>query len=958
MGETDRRHEDDSLIRVFGAREHNLDVPYLELPRNKLVCFCGVSGSGKSSLAFDTIYAEGRRRYVESLSTHARQILGGLERPEVEHIDGLSPAIAIDQRSAAGSPRSTLATMTDIWDFMRVLFARCGKPVCYVCGAPVRSYTVQQITDELEALPEGSKYLVLAPMSADGQALRQMIRAVRRKGYARVRINGEVYDLADGVGLEDKGPFEVDVVVDRLVAGRVERGRIAESIETAIAEGDGIVLVQDLDNGDTRYSTRFACAVCGATFPEITLGLFSFNNPEGMCPRCEGLGVVRDLDPELLIADPNKSVMAGALAPYGVVKSPVLKHQLEGVARHYSFDLARPWRELPPDIKQIILYGSGDEAMQFEYESRDGQLFKYKRPFPGVVPSHPETRRGATAKAESQLLERFYGELECPDCHGARLRPEALAVKVAELSIADVAEKTVEGALGWYNALELPEVEALVAREVLREIEARLEFMSRVGVGYLTLNRTSPSLSGGESQRIRLATQLGSGLAGIIYILDEPSVGMHPRDLARLLELLRQLRDLGNTVLIVEHDAATILGADWVVELGPGAGPAGGLVTYLGTPAGMADSETSITRPYLFGDRAAGHVRKRRKGLPQKLIVRGAREHNLKDVTVEIPVGVFSCVTGVSGSGKSSLIMDILYRGLRRYLHRSTDKPGAHDRIVGYEQLDKVISIDQSPIGRTPRSNPGTYVGLFDEVRRLFAETPEAKIRGYKPGRFSFNVPGGRCEVCRGEGRVRVELEFLPDVWVTCSECHGDRFNHETLAIRYKAKSIAEILEMTVDEARVHFANVPKMAEMLAVLAEVGLGYVALGQPATTLSGGEAQRVKLARELGKPSTGHTLYILDEPTTGLHFADIEKLLEVLHRLVDAGNTVIVIEHNVDVLKTADFIVDLGPEGGDGGGQVVAQGTPEEVAGVEGSYTGQYLRQVLGIDAKPKRRRKTT
>ena len=932
-------------IRIYGAREHNLDDINLQLPRNRLIVFCGVSGSGKSSLAFDTIYAEGRRRYVESLSTHARHLLGDMDRPEVDHIEGLSPAIAIDQKSVAGNPRSTVGTATDIYDFLRVLFARVGQPHCPECGRPIHATTVQNIADRILALPEEQGVLMLAPVRPQqGDDWYGVLRDARRAGFVRMRIDGQVLSLDERIDPGDEVET-AEIVVDRLVVSAEVRSRIADSVETALEYGEDVVIVAEVDGPDHVYSTRYACAKCNVSVRPLTPQMFSFNGPQGMCPRCEGLGVIREVDPSLLIADGSKSLAGGALKPYGALSSGRVAHLLQGLADHYGFRLTTAWEKLEEAAREVILYGSNGEEIEFTYEGRDGRNFTYSQPFEGIVNVSRRRLEEASSTARRSYYRSFVAEVPCPDCGGSRLRKEVLAVTVGGRSIAEITAMSIVEAEGFFEGLELEGSASIIADELIREMRARLQFMMRVGVGYLGLDRTAPSLSRGEAQRIRLATQIGSGLAGVMYILDEPSVGLHQRDQSNLLETVVNLRDLGNSVIVVEHDAATILAADHVVEFGPGAGAAGGRIVYAGDVEGLLADQRSLTGAYLSGRLSVHTPVAGRRSWDKNIQIVGAREHNLKGIDVEVPLGVLTCVTGVSGSGKSSLIHDVLYRSLRRKLHNSSDQPGAHKAINGAGAIEKVIDIDQKPIGRTPRSNPATYAGLFGPIRELFAQTPEARMRGYKQARFSFNVRGGRCEACEGKGTRQVEMDFLPDVYVTCDECRGTRYNRETLQVRYKGKSIADVLELTVAQASELFENVPKIKRILQTLCDVGLEYLRLGQPATTLSAGEAQRIKLARELSRPASGATLYVLDEPTTGLHFADIEKLLNIIVRLVEQGSTVVIIEHNLDVVKAADHVIDLGPEGGEEGGYVVASGTPEEIAECGESYTGQFLKQVL-------------
>ncbi|MGC9316723.1 MAG: excinuclease ABC subunit UvrA [Armatimonadota bacterium] len=941
----------EDTIRIYGAREHNLKGVDLELPRGRLIVFTGVSGSGKTSLALDTVYAEGQRRYVESLSTYARQFFSNIQRPQVDHVDGLSPAIAIDQRSSSGNQRSTVGTITDINDYLRVLFARAGQVYCYCCGRRVEALTPQQIVDRVMALREGVRVRILAPVQRQpDQPLLELVRDARRQGFVRMRIDGEEYDISGGVPDAPEEPAEVALVVDRLVVKDGVRSRVADSVETALQQGDGLLIVDIVDGEDLQLSSRFACPECGVTYPELTPAMFSFNSPAGMCPECDGLGTQRGLDPDRLVADPGKSILDGALEIYGDVRTRHVRHILEGLAKHFDFDLSTPWRDLPERAREVILYGTEDE-ITFEYRTRGGKQFQYSKRFEGLVPASKRRHDDTSASGQKAFYDRFFAPIPCPACEGTRLRPESRAVQVGGRTLPQITAMTAERAVEFFQELELPGPDAELCAELLEQIRSRLRFMVEVGVGYLTLDRTAPSLAGGEAQRIRLATQLGSGLAGILYILDEPSIGLHPSDQGQLLDLLERLRDLGNTVIVVEHDEQTIRRADWIIDFGPGPGVDGGEIVYAGDVEGLLGSDVSLTGRYLSGRRRIPVPQSRREGGGESLQVLGASQYNLREVDVEIPLGTLTCVTGVSGSGKSTLVQEILYKALRRRLHRSLDAPGEHRAIVGAEHLERVVSISQEPIGRTPRSNPATYSRAMSPIRELFASVPEARMRGYEPGRFSFNVSGGRCEACQGTGQQAVEMHMLPDVHVDCDQCGGARYNRETLQIRYKGKNIAEVLDLTITEAIDLFQNVPKVRRILETLEAVGLGYLTLGQPATTLSGGEAQRLKLARELARPEGGSTLYILDEPTTGLHFADIARLLDVLDELVSAGNTVMVIEHNLEVIKSADHIIDLGPGGGEHGGWVVATGTPEELAACEESVTGRHLRGALAEMSVP-------
>ncbi len=921
-------------IVIRGAREHNLKNIDLELPRDQLVVITGLSGSGKSSLAFDTIYAEGQRRYVESLSAYARQFLEQMEKPEVDSIEGLSPAISIEQKSTSHNPRSTVGTVTEIYDYLRVLFARIGVPHCPQCGRVISAQTVQQMVDRVLAHPAGTRLLVLAPVVRGRKGeYKKLFFDLRRQGYSRVRVNGAVRELEEEIELDKNRKHTIEVVVDRLVVRDTIGARLADSLETALRLADGVVQVEIVDGSGaaapTTFSERLACAECGISLPEVSPRMFSFNSPYGACEACAGLGTRWEIDPERLVPNPARSLREGALAPWAGREAPYFKQTLQALARRHKFSLDTPWKGLKKPVRDVVLHGD-----------RDGG-------FEGVVRMLERRYRDSDSDEVRQEIEPFMAERLCPACGGARLRRESLGLEIAGRSIADVVRFTIKEAAAFFETLTLSERETLIARRVLKEIRERLGFLGDVGLDYLSLDRAAGTLSGGEGQRIRLATQIGSSLVGVLYILDEPSIGLHQRDNRRLLDTLKRLRDLGNTVLVVEHDEETIRSADYVVDLGPGAGEQGGHVVAVGTPDEIVANPDSLTGRYLSGALRIPVPAQRRKGSGVFLTIHNPREHNLKGGAVRIPLGTFTCVTGVSGSGKSTLVNDILYRGLAQMLHRAQERPGAHDRIEGAQHLDKAIDIDQSPIGRTPRSNPATYTGVFTFIRTLFARTPDARLRGYLPGRFSFNVKGGRCEACQGDGLVKIEMHFLPDVYVTCDVCKGRRYNRETLEIRYKGRSIADVLDMTVREAFGFFDAVPVIRTKLETLNDVGLDYIRLGQSATTLSGGEAQRVKLATELSRRATGRTLYILDEPTTGLHFADIQKLLDVLNRLVDQGNTVVIIEHNLDVIKTADWIIDLGPEGGEAGGRVLAIGTPEVLTRQAArSYTGQFLERVLG------------
>jgi excinuclease ABC subunit A len=935
----------EEYIRVRGARQHNLKNINVDIPRNKLVVITGLSGSGKSSLAFDTIYAEGQRRYVESLSAYARQFLGQMDKPDVDSIEGLSPAISIDQKAASHNPRSTVGTVTEIYDYLRLLFARIGRPFCPRCGEAIARQTVDQMVDQILALPEGTRFLVLAPLVRGRKGeYQKLIEETKKNGFVRMRIDGEVRDLNEEIKLEKNKKHTLEVVVDRLSVRPGLRKRLADSLELAVGLAGGLVIVSVLGGEEYTFSQNFACPKCGFGFEELSPRLFSFNSPYGACPTCTGLGITMEIDPDLVIPDKNKSLADGAIAPFSR-SANYYPQILEALAQHYGFSTEVPVRELKPEHLDLILYGNHGERFLVNYENRWGEVRVFETDFEGVIPILERRYREAQSDAARSEYEEYMSSRPCPACGGKRLKPEALAVKVGGLNIAEVTALSVRQAQEFFARLELTERERLIAERVLKEIQARLGFLINVGLDYLTLDRTTGTLSGGEAQRIRLATQIGSSLMGVLYILDEPSIGLHQRDNARLIRTLEELRDLGNSVLVVEHDRETMEAADFLVDIGPGAGEQGGEVVVAGTLEEVKACPRSLTGQYLSGRRRIPVPATRREPSGNWLTVLGASEHNLKNIDVQIPLGVFVCVTGVSGSGKSTLVNDILYRRLAQDLNGARTLPGRHRDILGKEYLDKVIAIDQSPIGRTPRSNPATYTGAFDPIREVFSLTPEARMRGYKPGRFSFNVRGGRCEACRGDGILKIEMHFLPDVYVPCEVCKGKRYNRETLEVKYKGKSIADVLEMTVSEALQFFANIPRIKAKLQTLYDVGLGYIRLGQSATTLSGGEAQRVKLATELSRRSNGRTLYILDEPTTGLHFYDIEKLLQVLQRLVDAGDTVLVIEHNLDVIKCADYIIDLGPEGGEGGGRVVACGTPEEVAACPESYTGQFLRRVL-------------
>ena len=955
-------------IIVRGAREHNLKNIDVEIPRDRMVVITGLSGSGKSSLAFDTIYAEGQRRYVESLSAYARQFLGLMEKPDVDLIEGLSPAISIDQKSASRNPRSTVGTVTEIYDHLRLLFARIGHPHCPQCGRPISQQSVQQMAEQVQALPDGTRLLILAALIKDRKGEHQgVLDEVRRGGFARVRVDGEVREVEDTIALERYKRHTVEVVVDRFVVrheseddDHAARIRLIDSLETALKLGGGVATAAIVDGEEILFSERFACAHCGISFNELEPRSFSFNSPHGACPDCDGLGVRMEFDPELIVPDPDRTLAGGAIAPWSKVgrDGTAWYHAvLTALAAKHGFGMEQPFRDLPMDVQDLIVSGRAGERATVEYRSRSGRTRAYQVDYEGVIPNLRRRYQSTSSDYVRAEIEQYMSARPCPTCGGARLKPESRAVTIGDRSIVDVSGMAVTTALDFFQLLAdeagpdpvLSGRERLIARQVLKEIRERLSFLVDVGLDYLTLDRAAASLSGGEAQRIRLATQIGSRLMGVLYILDEPSIGLHHRDNERLIRTLLRLRDLGNTLIVVEHDEETMRAADWIIDIGPGAGEHGGHVIAEGTIDDILRTPGSLTGQFLSGERKIEVPRQRRAGSGKRLGIRRAIENNLKSVDVDIPLGTFVCVTGVSGSGKSTLIIDTLYKRLAQVLHRAKDRAGRHGEIVGIEYLDKVIDIDQSPIGRTPRSNPATYTGAFTPIRELFASMPEARSRGYKPGRFSFNVKGGRCEACQGEGIIAIEMQFLPDVYVPCEVCHGQRYNREALEVRYRGKSIADVLDMTVEEALGFFENIPSIRNKLQTLFDVGLGYIHLGQPATTLSGGEAQRIKLSAELSRRATGRTMYILDEPTTGLHFADIERLLSVLQRLTDAGNTVLVIEHNLDVVKSADWVIDLGPDGGEAGGEIVAVGTPEQVIDVARSYTGQALRAVLSQEA---------
>ncbi len=945
---------------ISGARQHNLKDLHVRIPRDKLIVITGLSGSGKSSLAFDTIYAEGQRRYVESLSAYARQFLEQMDKPDVDSIEGLSPAIAIEQKTTSRNPRSTVGTVTEIYDYLRLLFARIGRPHCHKCGREITAQTVQQVVDRICELPQGSKIVLLAPIvrGRKGEYRKELVE-LRKAGFVRARIDGTLHDLGESIALAKNQKHTIEVVVDRLVTRGGMEKRLADSLGVAFRYGDDVVRIEVLGNDadDVRetllFSQKYACIACGVSYPEFTPRMFSFNSPYGACATCSGLGTSMYFDPELIVPDEKLSLADGAIAPWVKKTGGTHSHEplLQGLARHFGFDLQTRWRDLKPEVRQILLYGT-EEEIPFVYE-KNSRRFEFRRPFEGIIARLEKRLKETDSDWVRESLERFMNVRPCESCGGARLKPESLAVRIAGKSIVDVTGLSIGAARDFFSQLELTPQEYEIARRILKEITERLGFLGDVGLDYLSLERTAATLSGGEAQRIRLATQIGASLMGVLYILDEPSIGLHQRDNDRLLNTLKRLRDLGNTVLVVEHDRDAILAADHVIDMGPGAGVHGGRIVAEGSPEQVAAHPASLTGQYLSGALEIEVPRRRRSGNGWSLSLEGARHNNLKDIDIRIPLGTVTCVTGVSGSGKSSLIIDTLYRALAQKIYHSREKPGAFKKISGWQLLDKVIDIDQAPIGRTPRSNPATYTGLFTHLRDLFAQLPEARVRGYEPGRFSFNVKGGRCEACKGDGVIRIEMHFLPDVYVTCEVCHGRRYNRETLEVQYKGKNIADVLDMTVAQALDFLSPIPSIRQKLETLQDVGLEYIGLGQAATTLSGGEAQRIKLAKELSRRATGKTLYILDEPTTGLHFDDIRRLLRVLGRLCEAGNTILIIEHNLDVIKTADHVLDIGPEGGNGGGRLVASGTPEEIAAHPESHTGRYLRSVLPGTSPPPR-----
>lgn len=937
-------------IIVKGAREHNLKNIDVEIPRDKLVVITGLSGSGKSTLAFDTIYAEGQRRYVESLSAYARQFLGQMEKPDVDYIEGLSPAISIDQKTTSKNPRSTVGTITEIYDYLRLLYARIGKPHCPKCGKEISQQTVDQMVDAIMELSEGTRIQILSPVARGKKGeFQKMLEKIKKNGFVRVRVDGEIKDINEEIKLDKNKKHNIEIVIDRLIIKPEIESRLADSIEIALSQSEGLVIVDVIGKEEMLFSQNFACADCNISLEELTPRMFSFNSPYGACPVCDGLGINMEIDPDLVIPDKEKSIAEGAVEPWSSTPGGYYYQMLMAVLDHYNQSPETPIKNLPENVVNTILYGS-KEPIEFYYESRFSDNTRhYKGKFEGVINNLKRRYNEGNTMYSREEIERYMSTKPCPACNGARLKPESLAVTIENKSIAQVTAFSINEAINFFNNLSLTPREEIIAHQILKEIHNRLQFLVDVGLNYLTLDRASASLSGGESQRIRLATQIGSRLVGVLYILDEPSIGLHQRDNEKLLKTLKDLRDLGNTVIVVEHDEDTIRTADYVVDIGPGAGENGGKVVACGSAKDIQKVGESITGQYLSGKKKISVPKNRRKPSGSWLELKGCSEHNLKNIDVRFPLGLFTCVTGVSGSGKSTLVNEILYKSLRAKLYRSKDLPGDFDKIIGAEQIEKVIDIDQSPIGRTPRSNPATYTNVFNDIREVFSMTPEARMRGYKPGRFSFNISGGRCEACKGDGIIKIEMHFLADIYVPCEVCKGKRYNRETLEVKYKGKNIADVLDMTVDEALKFFDSIPKIKRKLETLQDVGLGYIRLGQPSTTLSGGEAQRVKLATELSRKSNGNTIYILDEPTTGLHPDDIRKLLNVLQRLVDAGSTVIVIEHNLDVIKTADYIIDLGPEGGDEGGEVIAVGTPEEIAKNPRSYTGEFLKKTQKLRA---------